>query len=245
MIPLRDNVPRSRRPLVTWTLVILCALLFFYEELLPERSLLELTYLYGVVPARFTTPSFAAAVGFPEGGYEALFTYMFLHGGWLHFLLNMWVLWIFADNVEEAFGPLRFAAFYIVCGLIAAGVHILFNWRSTVPVIGASGAIAGVMGAYFRLFPRARVVTLIPILIFPWIVELPAVVFLGIWFVVQLLSGLSGAMASGQPADVAFWAHIGGFAAGLVLVRWFLPPGCRYCFDPRQHRYDRSEAGPL
>ena len=157
----------------------------------------------------------------------------------------MWVLWIFADNVEEAFGPLRFAAFYIVCGLIAAGVHILFNWRSTVPVIGASGAIAGVMGAYFRLFPRARVVTLIPILIFPWIVELPAVVFLGIWFVVQLLSGLSGAMASGQPADVAFWAHIGGFAAGLVLVRWFLPPGCRYCFDPRQHRYDRSEAGPL
>lgn len=241
MIPLRDNVPRTRRPLVTWTLVIVCALLFFYEELLPDRSLLELIYIYGVVPARFTNPAFAAAVGFPvEGRYEALITYMFLHGGWLHFLLNMWVLWIFADNVEEALGRARFAVFYLVCGLAAAGVHILFNWRSPVPVIGASGAIAGVMGAYFRLFPRARVVTLIPIIIIPWIVELPAVVFLGIWFAAQLLTGLSGALSSGQVGEVAIWAHVGGFVAGLGLVRVFLPRGCRYCFDPRQRRYDRG-----
>lgn len=240
MIPLRDNVPRSRRPLVTWTVVILCTLFFLYEKLLPDRALLELTYIYGVVPARYTNAAFAAAVGFPEGGYEAFVTYMFLHGGWLHFLLNMWVLWIFADNVEEALGSFRFAVFYTLCGVLAVGVHILFNWRSTVPVIGASGAIAGVMGAYFRLFPRARVVTLIPILIFPWIVELPAIVFLGIWFAVQLLSGLSGAVSAGQPEGVAFWAHIGGFAVGLLLIRWFLPPGCHYCFDPRQRRYDRD-----
>ncbi len=240
MIPLRDNVPRSRPPLVTWTLIGLCSLLFLYEQFLPERILAEFVHLYGVVPARFTNPAFAAYMGYPEGGHEALVTYMFLHGGWLHFLLNMWVLWIFADNVEEAYGAWRFAVFYVACGLLAAAAHILFNWSSTMPVIGASGAIAGVMGAYFRLFPRARVVTLIPILIFPWIVELPSIVFLGIWFAVQLLSGLAGSMSGGQAESVAFWAHAGGFVAGLALARVFLPPGCRYCFDPRNRRYDRE-----
>lgn len=240
MIPLRDNVPSSRRPLVTWTIIALCTLLFLYEQLLPDRVLAEFLHIYGVVPARFTNPVYAASMGYPEGGSEALVTYMFLHGGWLHFLLNMWVLWIFSDNVEEALGPLRFAVFYLLCGLLAATAHIAFNWRATMPVIGASGAIAGVMGAYFRLFPKARVVTLIPILIFPWIIELPAVVFLGIWFLVQLLSGVAGSVSQGQAESVAFWAHAGGFLAGVALVRWFLPPGCRYCFDPRNRRYDRE-----
>ena len=240
MIPLRDNVPSSRRPLVTWTLIALCALLFLFEQLLPESILIEFLHIYGVVPARYTDPAYAAIMGYPEGGYESLVTYMFLHGGWLHFLLNMWVLWIFADNVEEAMGSWRFALFYLTCGLVAVGTHIAFNWNATMPVIGASGAIAGVMGAYFRLFPRARVVTLIPIFIFPWIIELPAVVFLGIWFLVQLLSGVTGSVGGGQAASVAFWAHAGGFVAGLVLVRLFLPPGCQYCFDPRNRRYDRE-----
>lgn len=240
MIPLRDNVPSTRRPLVTWTVIGLCTLLFLFEQLLAPRSLYEFLHIYGVVPARYTHPDFAAAVGYPPGGYESLVTYMFLHGGWLHFLLNMWVLWIFADNVEEALGSLRFTIFYLLCGLIAAGTHILFNWNAVVPVIGASGAIAGVMGAYFRLFPKARVVTLIPIIIIPWIVELPAVVFLGIWFVMQLLSGVTGSVSGKDAASVAFWAHAGGFVAGLVLVRWFLPRGCQFCFDPRNRRYDRE-----
>lgn len=240
MIPLRDNVPRTRPPLVTWTVVIVCAVLFLYEQILPERSMLEFIYIFGVVPARFTNAAYAAAMGYPEGGYESFFTYMFLHGGWLHFLLNMWVLWIFSDNVEEALGSFRFAAFYVACGLAAIALHVLFNWNSMVPVIGASGAIAGVMGAYFRLFPRARVVTLIPIIIIPWIVELPAVVFLGIWFLLQFFSGVFGSLSAGGAGEVAFWAHVGGFAAGLALVRRFLPPGCRYCFDPRQRRYDRG-----
>jgi membrane associated rhomboid family serine protease len=240
VIPLRDNVPRTRPPLVTWTLIALCALFFLFELLLPDRILFEFFHIYGVVPARFTDPAYARIMGYPQGGYESLVTYMFLHGGWLHFLLNMWVLWIFADNVEEALGPWRFALFYLVCGVLAALVHILFNWNATMPVIGASGAIAGVMGAYFRLFPKARVVTLIPIFIFPWIIELPAVVFLGIWFAVQLLSGLGGAVSGGQADSVAFWAHAGGFVAGLLLVRWVLPRGCRYCFDPRSRRYDRE-----
>ena len=134
MIPLRDNVPSSRRPLVTWTILVVCALVFFYELLLPEQSLLVFTHIYGVVPARFTDPAYAAAMGYPAGGYEAFFTYMFLHGGWLHFLLNMWVLWIFSDNVEEALGPLRLTVFYILCGLIAAWTRILFNWNAVVPV---------------------------------------------------------------------------------------------------------------
>jgi membrane associated rhomboid family serine protease len=235
MIPLRDNVPSSRRPLVTWTIIGLCTLLFLYEQLLPERVLVEFLHIYGVTPARYTDQSYAAAVGYPQGGYESMITYMFLHGGWLHYLINMWVLWIFADNVEEALGHGRFIVFYLVCGLFAVGTHILFNWNGITPVIGASGAIAGVMGAYFRLFPKARVVTLIPILIFPWIIELPAIVFLGIWFAVQLISGLAGSSDS-----VAVWAHAGGFVAGLALVRWFLPPGCQYCFDPRSRRYDRE-----
>jgi membrane associated rhomboid family serine protease len=240
MIPLRDNVPSSRRPLVTWTIIGLSTLLFLYEQLLPDRLLAEFVHIYGVVPARYTDLAFAARVGYPEGGYESLVTYMFLHGGWLHYLINMWVLWVFADNVEEALGHGRFIVFYLVCGLLAAASHILFNWSATTPVIGASGAIAGVMGAYFRLFPKARVVTLIPILIFPWIVELPAIVFLGIWFAVQLFSGLAGVFSPAQTESVAFWAHAGGFVAGMVLVRWFLPPGCQYCFDPRNRRYDRE-----
>ncbi|MEA4855088.1 MAG: rhomboid family intramembrane serine protease [Solidesulfovibrio sp.] len=240
MIPLRDNVPSSRRPLVTWTIIGLCTVLFLFEQLLPEPVLYEFLHIHGVVPARYTDPAYARAMGYPEGGYESLVTYMFLHGGWLHFLLNMWVLWIFSDNVEEALGPVRFTLFYLLCGLLAAAAHILFNWNATVPVIGASGAIAGVMGAYFRLFPRARVVTLIPIIIIPWIIELPAVVFLGIWFCIQLLSGLTGAAGGNAAASVAFWAHAGGFVAGLSLVRLFLPPGCRFCFDPRNRRYDRD-----
>ncbi|MHC1789081.1 rhomboid family intramembrane serine protease [Solidesulfovibrio sp.] len=240
MIPLRDNVPSSRPPLVTWTIIGLCTLTFLYQQLLTDRSLFEFLHIYGVVPARFTNPSFAAHIGYPEGGHTAFLTYMFLHGGWLHYLLNMWVLWIFADNVEEALGSLRFVFFYLVCGLAAACVHVLFNWSAAMPVIGASGAIAGVMGGYFRLFPKARVVTLIPIIIFPWIVELPAVVFLGIWFLVQLFSGLAGSVSQDQATTVAVWAHVGGFAAGLALVRVFLPPGCRFCFDPSVRRYDRE-----
>lgn len=236
MIPLRDNVPRSRPPLMTWTIIGLCTLMFLYEQMLPRLELRDFLAVFGVTPVRFTNASFAALAGYPDDGYEAFVTYMFLHGGWWHYLLNMWVLWIFADNVEEALGALRFVAFYLLCGILAVCVHILFNWNATMPVIGASGAIAGVMGAYFRLFPKARVVTLIPILIFPWIIELPAVFFLGIWFLLQLGSGLF----AGGASSVAFWAHVGGFLAGLLLVRPFLPPGCRYCFDPRLRRYDKE-----
>ena len=169
-----------------------------------------------------------------------LVTAGFFHQDFSHIFFNMWGLYLFGKLVAPHLGSARFLILYLI-GVVSGNLlFLLFNWNSTVPVIGASGAIAGVMGAYFRLFPRARVVTLIPIIIIPWIVELPAVVFLGIWFAVQLFSGLSGSLSMGGAGEVAFWAHVGGFAAGLFLVRRFLPLGCRYCFDPRQRRYDRE-----
>ncbi|QLA16629.1 rhomboid family intramembrane serine protease [Desulfolutivibrio sulfoxidireducens] len=238
MIPLRDNIPRERAPLVTWTIIALNTLLFFYELSLPERMLEVFLHLYGVVPARFTNPTFAAHAGYPDGGFESLFTYMFLHGGWLHFLLNMWVFWVFADNVEDVLGHAGFVVFYVVCGLAALFTHMLFHASSTIPVIGASGAVAGVMGAYFRLFPHARVVTLIPIFIFPFITELPATVFLGIWFFIQLFSGLFDSVGQGQSAPVAFFAHVGGFVAGYLLMRLFGTRRCRYCWRPDEGRYE-------
>jgi len=238
VIPLRDNIPRERPPLVTWTIIALNTLLFFYELSLPDRILDVFFHLYGVVPARFTNPSFAAQAGFPDGGLESLVTYMFLHGGWLHFLLNMWVFWVFADNVEDVLGHAWFVVFYLVCGVAALFTHILAHPASTVPVIGASGAVAGVMGAYFRLFPHARVVTLIPIVFIPFITELPATVFLGIWFAIQLFSGLSGSLDAGKSASVAFFAHVGGFVAGYLIMRVVGPRRCRYCWRPGEGRYE-------
>jgi membrane associated rhomboid family serine protease len=238
VIPLRDNIPRERTPLVTWTIIALNALLFFYELSLPDRVLDAFFHLYGVVPARFTNPSFAAMAGFPEGGLESLVTYMFLHGGWLHFLLNMWVFWVFADNVEDVLGHAGFLAFYVVCGLAALGTHMLFHPSSTVPVIGASGAVAGVMGAYFRLFPHARVVTLIPIVFIPFITELPATAFLGIWFFIQLFSGLFDSLDAVKTGSVAFFAHVGGFVAGYVIMRVVGTRRCRYCWRPDEGRYE-------
>lgn len=238
MIPLRDNIPRERPSLVTWTIIALNALLFFYELSLPDRVLDAFFHLYGVVPARFTNPSFAAHAGFPEGGMESFVTYMFLHGGWMHFLLNMWVFWVFADNVEDVLGHAGFLAFYLVCGLAALFTHMLVHPASTVPVIGASGAVAGVMGAYFRLFPHARVVTLIPIVIIPYITELPATVFLGIWFFIQLFSGLFDSLDPRGTASVAFFAHVGGFVAGYLIMWVFGVRRCRYCWRPEEGRYE-------
>jgi membrane associated rhomboid family serine protease len=143
---------------------------------------------------------------------------MFLHGGWLHIIGNLWTLWIFGDNVEERMGSGRFVVFYVLCGLAASITHVLTNAQSTVPAVGASGAIAGVMGAYFFLFPYSRVIVVIPILIFPFFFELPAVIYLGVWALTQVFSGtLSIASGNVQVGGVAWWAHVGGFGAGLIL----------------------------
>jgi membrane associated rhomboid family serine protease len=214
MIPLKDTVQARSFPIVNWILIVV-NLFVFLIELSFGANAERLITVFAVVPARLL-----AAPGL--GQVLTIFTSMFLHGGWLHLISNMLALYIFGDNVEDRIGHGRYLLFYLTCGLIAAVTHISFNSASLLRTIGASGAISGVLGAYFVLYPRARVITLIPLFILPWFVEIPAVVYLGFWFLSQLWSGalsiVSGAQAVG---GVAFLAHIGGFIAGLLLVRLF------------------------
>jgi membrane associated rhomboid family serine protease len=146
---------------------------------------------------------------------------MFLHGGWLHLIGNMWVLYLFGDNVEDRMGPARYLAFYLLCGLAASLTHYAINPGSTVPTLGASGAISGVLGAYLLLFPTARVITLVPVFIIPFFFEIPAVVYLGFWFVMQLFSGTLSLAGAEPPEGVAWWAHVGGFVTGMALLPVF------------------------
>jgi membrane associated rhomboid family serine protease len=213
MIPLRDNIPSSRFPAVTVGIIVLNVLVFLRE--LAMGSHLEGFLLdYAVIPARYTRPDVAQYFSAPEQVF-ALFSSMFLHGGWIHLLGNMWILWIFGDNVEDRLGRARYVALYLAGGLAAAMLHILTNAGSLVPTIGASGAIAAVMGAYFRFYPYARVETLIPPFFFGPIFVLPAVLFLGWWFLLQFFSGaLSLGVRDQGFSGVAWWAHVGGFLFG-------------------------------
>jgi membrane associated rhomboid family serine protease len=201
VIPLRDVIPSRTTPYITITIIALNALAWLFELSLPHDVLNEFLTAYGVVPAYFTAPT--------------LVTSMFLHGSWSHVLGNMWYLWIFGDNVEDRVGHGRFIVFYLLCGIVASVGQIAVDPTSTLPTIGASGAIAGVMGAYFVLYPHSRVLTLIP-WIFLQIVELPAIVLLGFWFVMQLFSaGTIALTASTAGGGVAFAAHVVGFLGGM------------------------------
>jgi membrane associated rhomboid family serine protease len=217
MIPLRDSVPAQSWPVVTWTLIGLNVWVFLNEVLLgPEVEAFVQTW--GFIPARYF---FVAAVDPSDwiGRYLPLFTSMFLHGGWAHLIGNMVYLWIFGDNVEDRLGHLRYLAFYLVAGVGAGLAHAYLFPDSAVPTVGASGAISGILGAYLVLFPRARVLTLIPLVfIFFHIVELPAVLYLGFWFLMQLLSGTLALGLAGEGGGVAWWAHVGGFIVGMTLV---------------------------
>lgn len=217
MLPLRDTVRARDLPLMNWLIILANVLVFLFEASLSTRQLNALSRAYGLVPARFLAAPGAGQVG-------TIFSSMFLHGGWLHVISNMWVLYIFGDNVEDRMGHLRYLVFYLLAGLAAAAAHVLVNPASTVPTIGASGAISGIMGAYLLLFPRARVLTLIPAIFLPWFIEVPALVFIGFWFVSQLFSGLFALGAAGSVrtyGGVAWWAHVGGFLAGVLLVKIF------------------------
>lgn len=221
MIPLYDTIPSRNPPVATWFLIGVNVLVFILEVRLPERELLGALYTFGLVPAELT---------FGAPAWWTLVTCIFLHGGWLHLFANMWALWIFGDNVEDRTGPARFVAFYVLCGAIAAATEYALNPTSTAPVIGASGAIAGVMGAYLAMFRHARIVLLIPILFWPVFVQVSAVFFLFYWLLVQLLSG--GLEPTGQSGGVAYGAHVGGFVAGLLLHRLFVPrPPRRFAGD--------------
>jgi len=212
MFPLRDTVQARSLPLMNWALIAVNVLIFVLL-LSGPRAELWITR-YGMVPAQiFSTPT----------AWLTVVTSMFLHGGLFHLISNMWALYIFGDNVEDRMGPTRFLFFYLLCGAAAAVVHILMNPNSTIPTVGASGAISGVMGAYLVLFPYSRVITLIPFFFFPYFFEVPALFFIGLWFGGQLVNALlTSALAPPDIGGVAWWAHVGGFVAGIVLVRLFV-----------------------
>jgi membrane associated rhomboid family serine protease len=269
MIPLRDDIPSRRTPAVLFSLIVACTLVFLYQVLLPEERREQLTYRFGLLPARIShvlrdrtifvvvqesvlrTPygpvrieqpavlshselqqlKTRIAYGEVPPGVDfrafslrngalpllvMLATTMFLHGGWMHLLGNMWYLWIFGDNVEDRLGHGRFFLLYLLAGLGGSLLHLIFNWGTAVPAIGASGAIAGVLGAYLRLYPHARILTFFPPLGIFGLWQVPAIVWLGFWFLLQFFTGTQS-LASGG-GGVAWWAHVGGFVAGLVLV---------------------------
>jgi membrane associated rhomboid family serine protease len=232
VIPLRDDNPAGVTPIVTVSLIAACTLVFLYQASLPPRAGEMFVYEFGAIPAVV----FGNAALPPEvAGTPALvslITSMFLHGGWMHLIGNMLYLWIFGDNIEDAMGHGKFAIFYVLCGIIAVVSHAVTDPSSEVPMVGASGAISGVLGAYLLLFPHAQVLVLIPLGIFTRLMYVPAAVVLGLWFVMQVLSG--GMSLGREGGGVAFFAHIGGFLAGMALIGFFKRPGVRL-FSPQRH----------
>lgn len=243
MFPLQDSVPSRTVPVVTRTIILVNAVVFFFELSMPLGVREQMFYLFGLVPARFIHPHWAAAVGFPVNNYWPLLTHQFLHGGWLHIIGNMWTLWIFGDNVEDRMGRLRFGVFYLLCGLLAALTHLFTQPDSTVPTVGASGAIAGVLGAYFLLFPTARIVVLFPLFFLPLFFEVPALLYLGLWFVTQLYSGTVSLAGPASVGGIAWWAHVGGFLAGIVLCPLFLRRPPRRPLQPDEYGMERALGG--
>lgn len=249
MIPLKDDAPRLSTPYITYFLLAANIIVFLFELMVQQggqRALDRFIFEFGVVPVRL--PIVFLNQGYVPGdlvyelgtryvpftqGIVPIFTSMFLHGSWLHLIANMWALYIFGDNVEDHLGSFLYLLLYLGSGVAAALVHTAFNLSSSVPVVGASGAIAGIMGAYFVLYPSARVLTLVPFL-FVFFVWLPAWIVLGYWFVAQFLSGAATAIARTQSSGgIAFWAHVGGFAAGAVFIRMFPSRPRRYTYYGR------------
>ncbi len=232
MIPIRDDTPRFSTPFVTYFIIALNTLVFLFELSVSEQgrgALNGLIYHFGVVPLRFDHILAAWPASSLTGLFLPIVTSMFLHASWLHLIGNMWFLWIFGDNIEDYLGHFSYLLFYLVCGFAAAITHILLNAGSRLPSVGASGAIAGVMGAYFVLYPKARVMMWFPPIFF---FHLPAWLVLGYWFFMQFLSGAATSIAETSQTNggIAFWAHVGGFVAGIVLIK-VLPE------RPRRYRY--------
>ncbi|MBB3204503.1 hypothetical protein FHS27_000267 [Rhodopirellula rubra] len=238
MIPLRDDIPSRRTPVVNYIVIALCSLAFMAQQTAPDHGE-GIISAFAMVPLRLSDPDAVPVietqrqVQTPRGievvnvrqelgpspvpPWVTLITCMFLHGGWMHFIGNMWFLYIFGDNVEDRIGHVGFAALYLGTGILAGLSHYITQSSSPVPTIGASGAIAGVMGAYAFLYPHARVLTILPLIIIFTTIVVPAPVFLGIWFAMQVFSGL-GSLTNGAVDGVAWWAHAGGFAAGMLLA---------------------------
>jgi membrane associated rhomboid family serine protease len=246
MLPIRNAVPSRYPAVVTWSLIGVNCVLFLFQNSLGERELIWFLYNFALVPARYFAPVLIGGAPTGPADYLPFLTNMFLHGGWLHLILNMWTLWLFGGTIEDRLGHGRYLLFYLVCGIAASVAHALFNPVSTVPALGASGAIAGVLGCYLRMFPLARVVVLVPIIFIPLFFEVPALIYVGFWFLMQVLQGTAELFAPSTGAGVAWWAHIGGFIAGFALVPLFRRAERHYRryyadegvlgFDPRGRR---------
>jgi len=211
MIPIKDDNPTRTFPVINYALIAINVVVFFYQTTLPPHAFKAFLMANATIPAKI--PAFLAGyLGFKMAFYP-MFTSMFLHGGLMHLLGNMLFLYVFGDNVEDYFGHMGYLLFYLFCGVGSSMVHVLFNWHSSLPAIGASGAISGVMGAYAVLYPRANVL----MLFFVFLIPIPAVFVLGYWFVLQFIEGI-GIMGAANTGGVAFWAHIGGFLIGLAIA---------------------------
>lgn len=216
MIPLKNLRPRTHFPTATVALIVINFVVFFYQLTLDPRALQSFIMTYSMVPARAQLALAHSQYTLAQGFFP-LFTSMFLHAGWLHIIGNMWFLWLFGPNVEDRLGHLPYLGFYLVCGLGAGIAQTLFSLGSTIPGLGASGAIAGVLGAYVVFFPSSRILTLVTLFFWWFFARLPAVLFIGLWFAVQFLSGI-GSLGSARGGGVAWWAHVGGFLLGMLLV---------------------------
>ncbi len=219
MIPIRDTAPCYSKPIVTWCLIGVCTVVFLAMYFMPDAWSYRLLYLFGMVPVRYAN-GWEGNFGLPFDGYFSFATNLFIHSSWLHLLVNVWFLWIFADNVEDRMGRWRFLGFYLWCGVFATALQWYFDPELSIPVVGASGAIAGVLGAYFFLYPLERVIVLVPPLLF----NIPAIAFLGVWILWQLHNATTEMIFKNGPVDVAWWAHLGGFIVGAISYRWFLRP---------------------
>ncbi len=217
MIPIRDTIPSKNYPVVNNTIIGINVVVYLVQvALIPDLN--RFVYIYGLVPARYSVPQITSYFTTSQQLFSLL-SFMFLHGGFWHLLGNMWSLYIFGDNIEDRLGPFRYLVFYLLCGMISGFSHLIFNLHSNIPTIGASGAVAGVMGAYLILYPNAKILTLIPIIFIPLFVEIPAFFFLGLWFVIQFISA---AGSHGGIGGIAWWAHIGGFIFGIIFLKILL-----------------------
>lgn len=213
MLPIRDTNPSGNVPYVNNTIIALNVTIFLFQ-LSQGSGMDRFVYTYGLVPARYSVPQLSSYFSVGQQLFS-FFSFMFLHGGFWHLLGNMWSLYIFGDNIEDRLGPVRYLLFYLLCGFASGISHLLLNQGSNIPTIGASGAIAGVMGAYLLLYPKAKVLTLIPIFFIPYFIEIPAFFFLGFWLLLQFIN------AAGSQGGIAWWAHIGGFIFGMIFLKLF------------------------
>jgi membrane associated rhomboid family serine protease len=238
MFPIRNAVPTRYPPTVTWALIAVNCAVFLFQVSLSPVELEEFLSQFALIPARYTEPAWFGEGALSSDDLIPFVTMMFLHGGWLHLILNMWTLWLFGPAIEDRLGHGRYLAFYLACGIAAAIAHAAFNPTSIVPALGASGAIAGVLGCYMWMFPLSRVIVVVPILFIPLFFELYAFIFVGIWFLLQLLQG-AAELLTPSAGGVAWWAHVGGFVAGLVLGPLLHQPERRY----RTYYADEGELG--